>query len=107
MQSEHHVISMVTFKVTDRNSRAVAETAGTVLQQRLPQIPGFVEGTVLASEDKTRIVVLTEWESRECWADAEWDGIIGNAVSRLFEETASYDVEFFFPFLQVRANRKT
>ena|SRR5215469_8994253 len=107
MQNEQDVVAMVTLNVTDRTFQAVAQKAGETLQRTISQLQGFIEGTVLTNEDKSRIVLLTKWQSRDMWAKAEWDNVVGHAVAELLEDSASYNLEFFFPLVDAGSNRMT
>ncbi len=102
MQGEKHIVSIVTVNVTDADFAKVAASAAATLERRLPNLKGFIEGKVLSDEHNTRIVVMTEWASRESWAKAEWDQEIERTVADLYEVTASYDLKFLYPLAAVK-----
>lgn len=101
MQNEEAVVSVVTFNVTAENFSTVSRAAGLTLERRLPSMPGFISGTLLRNEGQSRIIAVTEWKSRHSWAAAHWDDEIERALVDLFEATASFHLEFFFPLVKV------
>jgi heme-degrading monooxygenase HmoA len=97
MNEEKRIVAVVTFKITPEDFARVSSEAGTTLQRRLPTIPGFIEGMVCANEGKTKIGIVSEWKSRQNWAAAQWDDDIERAVADMFQDTASYELEMYFP----------
>lgn len=97
MNDDKRIVAVVMFKVTPEEFAKVSREAGTTLQQRLPTVRGFVEGKVLTNEGSTKINVVSEWKSRQNWADAQWDEEIERTITDLFKDTASYELEMFFP----------
>ena len=103
MDSDKHIVAIVTFEVTKETFATVASQAAAILEHRLPTIPGFVEGTLLTNEGSTEIVSFTEWESRHTWAVAQWDEDVERVVAGLFQDTGSYALRFFFPLIKATA----
>jgi len=97
MSEQKRVVAVVMFTVTPEEFGKVSSEAGMTLQHRLPAIPGFIEGTVLVNESTTRIGIVSEWKSRQNWADAQWDEEVEQAVADLFQDTASYELKMYFP----------
>ena len=103
MEKEEHIIAVTRLNVTAENFAGVVRVAGAALQERLAALPGFVEGVVVTNEAKSRIIIEAEWTSRQMWAESEWDEQIARTVAELFEHTASYELEFFFPLIKVKS----
>ncbi len=101
MQNEQHIVAVLRFKVTAENFSHIAAVAGTALREGSSALPGFIEGILLTNEARSRILIHSEWISRHNWAEAQWDDQIARAVAEMFEDTASYDLEFYFPLLKV------
>jgi heme-degrading monooxygenase HmoA len=97
MNEEKRIVAVVTFKVTPEDFARVSSQAGTTLQRWLPTTPGFVEGMVLTNEGATKVAIVSEWKSRQNWAAAQWDEDIERAVADMFRDTASYELEMYFP----------
>jgi heme-degrading monooxygenase HmoA len=93
--SEQRIVSVVTFHVSAANFNSVREEVNTALQRRVSTMPGLIEATVLTNEQTTRLVVVSTWESRESWAVAQWDEGVDRTIADVFQDTASYDLEFF------------
>ena len=53
--------------------------------------PGFLDGRVLESDDGTRIIVVTQWETRHAWAQAEWNDAFGKMVVELHQSAERVD----------------
>jgi heme-degrading monooxygenase HmoA len=96
-QNEGRIFSVARFNVSEADIDSVADAVEKLIRERLPVLTGFVEGTVLRSEARDKIVALTQWESRRDWAEAVWDEELQRTVTGLFEQTGTYDVEFYFP----------
>ncbi|HLI96623.1 MAG TPA: hypothetical protein VKT72_11125 [Candidatus Baltobacteraceae bacterium] len=103
MADEHRIVSIVTFAVTTDTLEPVARELGLVLERRVMAIPGFIEGMVLCNEKRTQVDVISVWSSSHTWASAQWDEDIARALGDVFEETASYKLEFFEPVKVVHA----
>jgi heme-degrading monooxygenase HmoA len=48
-------------------------------------MPGFLEGRVFEADDRRRVIVMTHWETRHAWAQAQWNDAIGRVVAQLHE----------------------
>jgi heme-degrading monooxygenase HmoA len=81
----------------------ISQEAAQLARGVAPNLPGFIEVAVLGSEEKTRLLILSRWESKDAWARAEWDNEVGRAVTKLAASASSYDVRTFLPVAIVRA----
>jgi hypothetical protein len=54
---------------------------------------------LLRGEAKNRFHVITCWESRELWAQSQWDSEIGKTVADIIEGSATYEIELLTPVL--------
>ena len=80
----------------------VSQEAAQLAERHAPTVPGFIEAAVLGSEEKTRLLILSRWESREAWARAEWDNEVGRVVTDLARSSSSFDVQTFTPIAIIR-----
>lgn len=101
MSSNSTIISVVSFNVDAGTYGRVTRQLAALMQQRLPTIPGYIEGTLLVNEAKTRVVTVSEWSSRHSWSRAQLDEDVERAIADVFEGTASYTLEFFMPLEKV------
>lgn len=102
MADDRHIVAMVTFEATPANIASVTELLRTMLQEDAKSVSGFIEGRIAIDESRTRVILFTEWESRETWAQAEWDERISRGVAELYKETASYEIRLLFPVAQAK-----
>jgi heme-degrading monooxygenase HmoA len=98
--NENRIVAVATFNVSRETFSEVADDLKRILETRAPHITGYLRSMLLTNETKAHIVCVTEWTSRQSWAEAQWDEEIGRTVAELFEATASYDVECFYPLFQ-------
>ncbi len=56
------------------------------------QMPGFLEGRVFEADDRTRVIVSTQWKTRHAWAQAQWNDAIGRVVAQLHESAAKVEM---------------
>ena len=81
-------------RVLPRNCDSLVQAAIETANHSLNTLPGFIEARVLASEDKTNVIVYAAWETREDWSRSRWDAAI-QEVQTAFHELAE-TVEFKF-----------
>lgn len=106
MNDDKRIVAVVTFKVMPEEFARVSSEAGTTVRNALPKVPGFVEGMVLANEGSTKVNVVSKWTSRQNWAVAQWDEDIERTITDLFKDTASYDLEMYFPLAEATSAPK-
>jgi heme-degrading monooxygenase HmoA len=46
-------------------------------------IPGFRGAELLYDEDRRKIILVTEWETREAWCVAQWNAKVGKLAEVL------------------------
>lgn len=95
-------IAVSIYTVTAANFTGLTEASAQTMQRDLPAIEGFCEGVVMADEVKSRVLIVTQWLSKEAWAQAHWEPRIGEAVATFAENATSYDVQTFEPVTIVR-----
>ena len=59
----------------DRVSKEAVEHT----ERHAPLVPGLIEAAVLEGDGKTQLLILSQWESRDAWARAQWDEEVGRA----------------------------
>ena len=103
MQSGERIISSVTFETTNKAAPEIIAKLTSTLRDRLSVMRGFRESVLTINEAGNRVVIATEWISREDWAAAEWDQVVQHTVVEIFEATKSYEVEILYPLLRLTA----
>jgi heme-degrading monooxygenase HmoA len=63
--------------------------------------PGHLGSAILVSDDEARVAVVSEWNDRDTWAQAQWDKRVQDAVVDVFQtaehvESQSYNEVFRF-----------
>lgn len=97
-------ISVVIFRVSRDDLPAVAREAAIVMQRRVPLVSGFVEGLVMANEEKTECLIVTQWQSRDSWNAAQWHENIERGLADLVESVRAFEVHSYEPITVVRAS---
>lgn len=97
MENGDRIVAMTTFTVTQENFNQVAREAKAALEDEPQFLEGFLGGWLLVDEKRKKIVFISEWKSRHTWAAAQWDEDIARTVADMFQQTASYNLEFFYP----------
>jgi heme-degrading monooxygenase HmoA len=59
----------------------VALDAGRYMEE---SVPGFIEARVLASNDRTRVLIYARWETRGDWSRSQWDGVVQSALAKVY-----------------------
>lgn len=72
------------------------------VKHRAPTLSGFVEALVLGDEAQNRVVVVSQWDSRESWSAAQWEEDVGRSLAVLIETTTSFEVHGYEPLAVVR-----
>jgi heme-degrading monooxygenase HmoA len=95
-------MAAVTCELAANDFDRVSQEAAQFAERRARLIPGFIEAAVLGSEDKTRLLIVSHWDSKSAWADAQWDNEVGHVVADLAKSASSFDVQTFLPVAIVR-----
>ncbi len=97
-------VAVFVFGVSADDLPGVAREATLSMQRQLPLFQGFTEGIVMATEDKTQLLIVTQWDSRESWAASRWNDNIEHILSDMVESTGAFQVHTYEPLTVVRAN---
>ena len=81
----------------------VARVAKLVAEERAPTINGFIQCVIMANEQKTQMLIVSLWESREAWSAAQWDDELGRVVAEEVETSTAFDFKTYEPITIVRA----
>lgn len=102
MADDGNIVAMVTCDVTTANITSVTELLRTMVGSDATSVRGFIEGRIVIDESRAQVIVFTEWDSRETWAQAEWDERISRGVAELYKQTASYHIRLLFPVAKAK-----
>ncbi len=90
-----HLVSVLVISVDPPDSDAVAAQA-TALMQNKSTLPGFLEGEIFKSEDRERVLVITEWTSRQEWSASQWDQEVGTNIATISQTAMAVDSRTYF-----------
>jgi heme-degrading monooxygenase HmoA len=97
-------ISVMILAVSPEDMPAIAREATLAMQRTVPVMHGFIEGMVMANEQKTEVLLVTQWDSKDSWSAAEWDDALGRTVSDLVEGSKATQYHTYEPITVVRAS---
>ena len=97
-----HFVSVLSFIIKPEDFPGLSREATLLAQRRGPTIHGLVEAIVLGNEEKTQLLMVSQWASRQSWSAAQWDEDIGRSLSDLVESAESFEVRSFEPVAIVR-----
>jgi len=95
-------VSALNFNTEPEDFAELSRRMTQFLQRKGPAIKGLVETIVLGNEEKTQLLIVSMWISRESWSLAQWDTDVGREFTDLVQNTRSYEVKSFYPVAIVR-----
>jgi len=87
----HVVIMDVDAETYDRVAQELADEA----QRLAAKIPGARGIEVLGTEDKSRIMISSEWDDINSWAHAEWNSEMQAVVLRIFGSATTIQAKIY------------
>jgi hypothetical protein len=64
-------------------------------------IPGLIETAVLGNEEKTHLLILSRWQTKDAWVRSSWSADVGNVLADLVVSAAKFDVRTFVPISDI------
>jgi heme-degrading monooxygenase HmoA len=96
-------VAVSIFTVAPQNLSALEASARSTIEQDVPGLHGFCEGIVMTNEEQTQVLIVTQWDSKSSWINAEWEPRIQNAVAAFVTNATGYDVHTFVPVTVVHS----
>jgi heme-degrading monooxygenase HmoA len=90
-------VSAVLFGLLPENFERVSSEAAQFAQGATPRIQGLIEIALLGNKERTRLLILSRWESEDAWARSRWDQEVGKTMVELIENAKTFSVETFVP----------
>jgi len=90
-----HLVSVLVISVDASGCEEVASEARALMESK-SALPGFIEGEVFTSEDRERVLVITEWTSRHEWSASQWDRQVSSNVVSIVESATAVDSRTYF-----------
>ena len=104
MNNDHTDTTFVTAMIFDVPHDEFAHVASHALEssRRIARsIPGLIEAGVLGNEERTRLVILSRWETKEAWVRSRWDTAVGNLLAELVVSSTKFDVRTYVPIADI------
>lgn len=64
--------------------------------KHLPTVPGWLGTDCFANDKRTRLLILSRWESRDAWAGSAWDQQIGDVLAHFVDVSRDRDFDLYF-----------
>ncbi|MGA8533330.1 MAG: antibiotic biosynthesis monooxygenase [Candidatus Tumulicola sp.] len=91
------LVTALVFDVTPAQFANVTGECKLFTERKARTIPGLIDTALLGNEERTRVLVLSQWESKDAWAKSRWDHEVGVVLSDLVEGSSAFDVGTFVP----------
>lgn len=95
-------VSAFTFHIKPDDFDGLCREATLILQRKGPAIAGLIESIIMGNDEKTEMLILSQWSSRESWSAAQWDEDVAQAVAAFVETSTSFEVHTFNPVTVIR-----
>jgi|SRR5579862_3468904 len=96
-----HLVSVLLISVSPDDSAYLVQQAADMMKHKR-DLAGFLEGEIFQSEDRQRILLITEWASRHAWSASQWDKEVADNLVSIVQTASAIDSRTYF-----RAGRTT
>jgi heme-degrading monooxygenase HmoA len=100
-------VAVLIFQVNPGDLPGMARGVERTVDRKIHTLNGFIGSVVMSNEEKTQLLVVSLWESRDAWSLAQWDQEIGRTVTDEVETAKSFEVRTYEPITIVRAGEGT
>ncbi|HEY1654661.1 MAG TPA: hypothetical protein VGF86_06085 [Candidatus Tumulicola sp.] len=90
-------VAAIVFDLLPASFEGVSREAAQFAQSATPRISGLIEIALLGNEGRTRILVLSRWQSKDAWAESRWDQELGKTMVTLVQSSTAFNSETFVP----------
>lgn len=90
-----HLVSVLLISVATDDCDYLVQQAGDMMKHK-QDLAGFVEGVVFQSEDRQRILLITEWTSRHAWSASQWDKEVADNLVSIVQTASAIDSRTYF-----------
>ena len=64
--------------------------------EHVPTLPDWLGTDVFANEKRTRLMILSRWDSKDSWGSSLWDDQIGRNLADFFGLSRGHEFELYF-----------
>ncbi len=90
-------IAVSIYTVASEKRDAFEASARSTIERDASVLNGFCEGIVMTNEEQTQVLIVTLWDAKSAWANAQWEPRIQNAVAEFTLGAKVYDLHTFVP----------
>jgi hypothetical protein len=83
----------------------VARIRSTLEALEVAKTLGHLGGAILVSDDEARVAVVSEWNDRHSWAQAQWDRRVQDAVVEVYQTAEHVDSQSYNEVFRFDATR--
>jgi hypothetical protein len=94
-------VTAMSFDVPHDDFAHISSHALESSAQLARSIPGLIETGVLGNEDKTRLLILSRWETKDAWVRSRWNTAVGNVLADLVVSATKFNVGTFVPIADI------
>jgi hypothetical protein len=93
--SGDHLVSVLLLNVEKEENAHLVEQAAS-LMKRKGDLLGFIGGEIFNSEDRTRVLIITEWSSRHDWSMSQWDSEVSENLVSIVHTASAIDSRTYY-----------
>lgn len=104
--SGSHLVSVLLLNVEENESAHLVEQAMS-LMKRKGDLPGFVGGDIFQSEDRTRVLIITEWSTRHDWSMSQWDSEVSENLVSIVGTASAIDSRTYYRAARISMDKSS
>ena len=93
--SGERLVSVLLLNVEEKESAHLVEQAASLLKRK-GDLAGFIGGEIFQSEDRTRVLIITDWASRHHWSMSQWDSEVSEQLVSIVQTAGAIDSRTYF-----------
>jgi heme-degrading monooxygenase HmoA len=94
-------VTAMIFDVPRDDFAHISSQAQEASERVARSIPGLIESGVLGNEERTRLLILSRWETKEAWVRSSWSIAVGEVLANLVVSSTKFDVRTYIPISDI------
>jgi heme-degrading monooxygenase HmoA len=90
-----HLVSVLLISVAPGDCAYLVRQAAALMKHK-HDLAGFLDGEIFQSEDKQRILLITEWTSRQAWSASQWDQEVADNLVSIVQTASAIESRTYF-----------
>lgn len=99
-------VTALIFQINPGDLPSMANELQRTVKRKIAALKGYIASIVMCNEDKTQLLLVSLWDSRDAWSLAQWDQEVGRTITDSVETAKSYELLTFEPITIVRAGEE-